>query len=450
MRQMWNSMPVDKRDIVYSRLIARIMKRCPHSWDDMLCLLPEISAALTEQQLIGLIAFINAMFIYGDGVCLKRLIRQSKHLLSRTVTKKLFFSFFALLDNILAYSSSYVIDELLEFADFFQHKIPIEQREVPTSMLCNMITQREPESAAAILRFLARMAPILSDSDVETLRSVIEQYRLSNIVFLRLCAVAAFGDLIGRFKQPEPIFYNVLIAQILTDKNDIVKCDSLRVMSSLPYLCEPHLDHILKLSKYKSWKIKLALVNASLALINFPKMHVHFISQCKSQDLYVREYSLRQLAEAIHNGSSMLSDAKSLIPVQLQNQHPPILAASLKLLDEILIKDPSFLAKCADIFDPTTTDDPAVLYNFLLTIFSRTPTPTPDITALATTWLESHLTSEQWQDTLDALNLLLVCHDRSTNSAVISTTLPLLQRLESDPRAAIRSAASACLERLRQ
>ena len=436
----------DKQDLVYTQLITRILKRHATAWDDLFSMLPDICENISDDQLIGLIAFITGVFNYGNGAILKNLICHCKYLINRNITKKIFFSFFALLDNILAYSGSNVVDDLVSLAEFFHEKIPLDQREVATSMLCDMLDGGHKEdSMAVILRFVARMAPILTPNDIEVLDPVIRQFRPSSIVFLRLSAIEALNDIIAKYDDPGPIFYDVLIRPILTDKSDAVKCNSLRIISKMPQLCEPHIDYILKLACYKSWKIKLALTQTSMDLIAIPKMHDHFISQCKSRDLFVREHALHLMSDAIRNDTIGIEEAKPLVTMSLRNKHPEIISAGLRILDEVLRKEPAFLGDLSEFLELGASLDTATLKLFLNVIFTRAETA-PE--GPATRFIESSLSSSQWQDVLDAFTILLVCHDNRTHAALISAMIPRIDTLTQDPRAAIRDAAIASTARL--
>ncbi len=446
MKQIWRSFNDQDKDEVCGRLISRIVNNRSHCWENFLSFVPEICKELSDQQLISMFAFIANMFPFHNGVLLKMLIKKCKWMLDRKIEKKLLFSFISLFDNILAHSGSHVVDEIAEFADIFCTKIDEDNGDVVISIIMKMIKLRDTaDSKASILRFISRLAPVLSDEQIEELILLIREFRSDDYVFLRLSAVQSLGDLLKRTQEPETLFEEILIKPILTERSDIVKCNSLRIIASYPEYAQTHAETILKLSIYKSWKIAYALMDSSLCLISIPTFKSYFLSQCKSQDSINRVYALNLLHKALKNHILTVEEVKPLVDASLQNKHKNVLIEALIVLEELLQMRPDLAEHFARFWDIGKCKSPAVVKLFLSVLGCRINIPLSHLSVVKG-WIEKSMNDEEWRNVIDCFDFLIKCHDNRTNSVLIDEFRSEVTKFTSDHRVIISSTARICLD----
>lgn len=430
MLQLWASMTDAEKENEYERLVLGIVKGSLDAWDDLLCMMPVICAEISDKKLVELIAFIVRWFKFPMGHSLATLVKSCRYIVARKLPKNVMLSVVSLIENILVFSGAWVLREVLDFADHLKNSFDETNSEAAFALLVNLLERDvEPEASGVILRFLARLSPLLNDDAIDLLVSSIRSMRTSEIPFVKICAIDSVCD-INHEKQD--LIADIIVKPIIGERCVAAKCHSLRVIADTRSpLTESHINEILKLKGHKSWKVKQALLETSLLRKDSPLLKRHFMEQCKSQDMFMRKAALDLLLE----DKFTPDEVKPVIDQCLRNAH-----------DDIILRGLRLLAQYEDLITPENMSEFYPLCNHMshdvrkhvfFVIFSRID-EIQGFDNVVREWILEKLECEDWRDVVDGLNLILLMKEHQTHTNLLPCFEDQLISLSHDARKVVR------------
>lgn len=287
----------------------------------------------TEKKNIELIAFVLQWFNFGDPMVLD-LVYSNIGEFMKFPTKNVFLSLISLLHQAICFSGTRFISLLMNSSDliidFFGHEFVHEMLFPILSSLLEFKNYSYDISAAAF-QFLSKFIRCFSNDDVYTMSLYIKEYSQTGNIGLKLSILNVFPYFNNMYKEVFQEIANIM----LNDKENLVKTNAIRFFEENPDLLTRPND-LLALSTCKSWKVKLAVLNAIPKLYSLDnEFEITLFKLTSDDNLLTRLYSYHSLSKCL----KLVRNKERLIKVidsALRHHNEEIEIEGFKLLKHYL------------------------------------------------------------------------------------------------------------------